>query len=66
MFSWKGKKIAMKPIGDQTEASKLDGRSFLSNCNHGEFSTEFKETKRRFDMVTKEEENPPVDIPSKL
>jgi len=45
MFLWNGKKIAMRPIGNQTETFKLEGWSFLSMCSRGEFSTEFKETK---------------------
>jgi len=30
MFFWKGKKITMKPIGEQTEVFKLEDQSFLS------------------------------------
>jgi len=62
MFLWRGKKIAVKPIWEQGEASK----EFLSVCNSGEFLIESKETKQRFAMVIKEEVTPSVDIPTKL
>ena len=52
MFLWKSKKIAMKHVNDQIEASKLEGQSFLSICNYGKFLPA-KETEQKFAMVKK-------------
>ena len=62
----KDKKIAIRPIDDQTKASKFEGRSFLSIWSQGEFSRESKKIKQRFDMVIKEEVIPPINVPAKF
>ena len=56
----------MKFIKDQTKTSKLEGWSFLSICNGGNFLTEYKGTEQKLNMTIKEEVTSPVDILAKL
>jgi len=46
MFTWEGKKIAMKPIPPPLKLTKEEKSKYISVCNRSEFLVEFKETKQ--------------------
>ena len=66
MFTWEGKRIAMKPIPPPLKPTKEKKPKFISICNRGEILVEFKETKQRFAWVVKEEIGPAIEVPEKM
>jgi len=65
MFTWEGKRIAMKPIPPPLKLTKEKSKS-ISICNPGEFLMESKETKQRFALIVKEEIGSTIEIPKKM
>ena len=65
MFTWEGKRIAMKPIPPPPKPTKGEEPKFISICNRGEFLVESKETKQRFALVVKEV-GPTIEVSEKM
>jgi len=61
-FTWKGKRVAMRPISPIPKFTK-EGSQFIFICNRGEFLVESKKTKKRFALVVKQEVTLPANIP---
>ena len=66
MFTWKGKRNAMKFIPPVPKPTKEKKPKFVSMCNQGEFLAESKEMKQRFAFIVKEEVGPSVEVFEKM
>ena len=66
MFTWEGKRIAMKSIPPPFKLTKEGEPKFTSICNQDEFLVESKETKQWFALVVKEEVGPAIEVPEKM
>ena len=62
MFTWKGKRVAMKPSPHIPKPIKERKPKLISICNRDEFLVESKEIKQHFAVVIKEEITPPAEI----
>ena len=54
MFTWKDKRIAMKPIPPSPKPTKEEKPKFISICNEGLF-VELNEIKQSFALMVKKE-----------
>ena len=66
MFTWEGKRIAMKPIPPPLNPTKEETPKFISICNRAEFLMESKETKQQFALAVKEKIGPAIEVPEKM
>jgi len=66
IFTWKGNRIAMKPIPPLQKQTKGEEPKFISICYRGEFLIESKDTKQQFALVVKEEVSPAIEVPKKM
>ena len=66
MFTWKDKRVDMRPIPPTSKSIKEKESKFIFICNRGEFLVKSKETKKRFSLVIKEEVTLPPEIPEKM
>ena len=65
MFTWEGKRIAMKTDPPPLKPTKEEKPKFISLCTQGDFLVESKETKQRFALVVKEV-NPVIEVPENM
>ena len=66
MFSWKGKRVVMRPISLTQKPTKEEEPKFISICNRGESSVDSKETKQGLTLLVKEEVTPHAEIHEKM
>ena len=66
MFTWKDKRIVMKPIPPNPRPTKEERPKFISICNRVEFFVDSKETKQSFALVVKEEVVSSTEISEEL